>query len=168
MLLLPADQQAAASELAQLVQGMGGVSAIHDLPSPDAADEETDASLFMNDLGAWLGHAADVSSGTVHEPQVNEHMATLATGLLVHCVQNGCAEAAQLIVSAMVQSSGTQAAGTAAAWFLAAAKPTHAGQDGPLPLLHAAMASGNADMLEKVLRWVQHVHALMHTACMHA
>ncbi len=150
VLVLAAQQQAAASELSQLVQAMGGVSDIQDLPSEatEHAADARDASDFVQDLGAWLSYMSDASPS---DAQLAEQMASVGTGVLMYCIAHGMAEVAQLIVTAMAaecSSSSTAQGDQCAAWFLAAAKPT----DATTPLLHAAMASGSADMLEKVLR----------------
>ncbi len=152
VLVLTAQQQPAAAELLQLVQTMGGVSAIWDLPMQDAADGVSDAAAFVDDLGVWLSCMSDASKGA----ECDTDMRVLGNELLVRTVGYGSVEVAQLVVSAMVQSSASaQAVGEQGApWFLAAAKPAAFlyEEDAVSPLLHAAMASGNADMLEKVLR----------------
>ncbi len=161
VLLFTAQQQAAASELTQLVQAMGGVSAIQDLPknTDSTHTDKTDApaSVFVADLGAWLSYMSDVcgDSGQTDTEQAQD-MALLGRNLLLHCVRRGAVELAQMLVSAMLQASGDGGADAGAGWFLAAAQPaarTVGGQPAVVtPLLHAAMASGSADMLEKVLR----------------
>ncbi len=151
VLVLTGQQQPATPELLQLVQAMGGVSAIQDLPGQvtEPAADKCDASDFVHDLGAWLSYMSDASHS---DAQLAEQMASVGTGLLVHCVEHGMAEVAQLIVTAMAAECSTRSStaqgNQCAAWFLAAAKPA----DTTTPLLHAAMASGSADMLEKALR----------------
>ncbi len=169
LLVLPAPHQAAASELAQFVQSKGGVSAYAVLSAPSQnAVTESDAGDLVNDMGVWLSYVYDSSNSTDCDENIRAHMEELGTQLLSYCVECGMVEVAQLVVAAMVHSSprGTGEAGPTAAaagssvqhangasavsaWFLAAAKP----ESGAVyPLLHAAMASGSTDMLEKVLR----------------
>ncbi len=184
VLLLTPQQQTAASQLAQLVQSLGGVTASCDLPLPSpaaaatpaatatitttaaaaaaaAATPEPDATAFVGDFAAWLAYMAGASDGKTSEPEIARKMALVGTSLLIHAVRNGAADVAQLIVTVMTECDSNtaqdeiSAEGVSAGWFVAAARP-EAGRgegDGDLPpLLNAAMACGNTDMLEKVLR----------------
>ncbi len=129
VLLLTARQQQAAAELLQLVQCMGGVSAIQDLPVQSDSTTDgagaPDGTGFVEDMGLWLSYMSDASGATQPDTQLADDMAVMGTGLLTYCVERGLAELAQLIVSAMVQRSGTANVGgeQGAPWFLAAAQP---------------------------------------------
>ncbi len=185
-LILAPHHHAAATELTHLTHTLGGVHPTMNLPTHTSDSDyphthhtsvSTHATAFVDDLGTWLSYRPDNTDDggyldSEDDAQVADNMELIGTDLLVHAVRAGCVEVAQLIVGAMVSRAGVgvgalgvPAAGgeQAAAWLAAAARP--AATRAVLPLLHAAMASGKADMLEKVLRCAgpsTHTHTHTH------
>ncbi len=139
LLLLSTDSQPAADELNQLLKARPS-----DAHTDSQSDSERNSLCVLEDLCMWVAYgtaaqASDSASGA--------ELVQLGSDLLGYTVQNHMLSVARWMVRRL-EPQAVQRAATTSAWLLHASRNTGR----TTSLLHAAMASGHADTLAKVIR----------------
>lgn len=141
VLLLSEAWQAAAAELQRTT-----VTQHHGTAADSGTAAQAGANkMVLRDLGLWLSY-----QNQALDPSVQGYIESLHTSLLMHAVNHGMLELAQLLVAGVEESHADGGrANTPRPWLVRAARPAHSPASA---LLHAAMASGRPEMVTQVIQ----------------